>query len=92
MNKEINLENWKKSFYKGPYIFPEVQTLPTSYNVNLLTYLPICRDGECYLTPVRVEYPLEAEDYLYDFYKQIESVQKNGEITDSEYIRYYKLV
>lgn len=92
MKEEINLDNWKKKLYKGPYIFPEIQTVITKDMVDLLTYLPICRDGGCYLFPIRSKYPLEVKDYLKHFYKEIESMQKNAEIIESEYIKYYKLV
>lgn len=75
----------------GPYIFPEVQTVITEDAVELLTYLPICREDRCYLFPIRSKYPLEVGDYLVHFYKEIESMQKNGEIIESEYIRYYNI-
>jgi hypothetical protein len=92
MVEEVNLDNWKKELYRGSYIFPEVQTVITKDVVDLLTYLPICREGRCYLFPIRSKYTLEVGDYLVHFYKEIESMQKNGEIIESEYIRYYKLV
>lgn len=88
MITKMTLEELK---LRGKKIFPSYDI--TWYNkvTEVVTYIPMCREGNLYFTLLRIE-TQSGESFIKELYCQVENFQRYGAIVDIELIEFIEIV
>jgi len=92
MITEVKLEDWKNEWNSEPPMFPTINISPYKDEVGLYTNLSLCKEGNCYIFPIRMDYKISIENYLSEFYKVVEGIQNQLKTNDVNTMYGYKSI